>query len=303
MKLVKRIVCFALCFCMLCGNQLVAEAASLQEPAAAETVAAQPLLTNVTFDMDFYYNTNADLQVWYGYDYNELLTHYLTVGIAEGRWGSAEFNCLAYMNRYPDLQAAFGTDFLAYCVHYEQSGKAEGRNAMADGPLPEVLPTAVSSPVDFFVIGTYTTRYNPNIPRAINVTTAASRINGVIVAPGAGFSYSLTVLPRTPENGYVEAPVIMNGEYVPGYGGGICQVSSTLYAAMLTANLPATQRHPHSLPVSYVPVGMDATISGTRIDLQFVNIFDYPLHITAVPNNGVLTVTLSLLVPKAVPAQ
>ena len=54
MKLVKRIVCFALCLCMLCGNQLVAEAASLQEPAAAETVAVQPLLTNLTFDMDFY---------------------------------------------------------------------------------------------------------------------------------------------------------------------------------------------------------------------------------------------------------
>ena len=78
----------------------------------------------------------------------------------------------------------------------------------------------------------------------------------------------------------------------PGTGGGICQVSSTLYAAMLTAGLPATERHPHSLQVAYIPEGMDATISGTALDLRFTNIFAEPLQIQAAADQGTLTISL-----------
>ena len=83
-----------LCFCLLWGSGTPVKAA----PAA---------LTSLTFDMDYYYNTYPDLQAALGYDYNSLYQHYLTSGLAEGRSGSAEFNCLVYRNNYPDLQAAF----------------------------------------------------------------------------------------------------------------------------------------------------------------------------------------------------
>lgn len=256
-----------LCFCLLLGSGIPVKA-------------AQAPLTSLTFDMDYYYNTNPDLQAALGYDYGSLYNHYLNFGLAEGRSGSAEFNCLVYRNNYPDLQAIYGNDYYAYCVHYENSGKAEGRSAAG-----EALPISAEVPANT-LIGSYATAYNPNISRAVNIALAASRINGVVIQPGEGFSFNQTILPRTAANGYVEANVIVNKKYVLGTGGGICQVSSTLYAAMLTAGLPATERHPHSLNVGYIPEGMDATISGNVLDLQFTNIFAEPIQIQAVADQG-----------------
>lgn len=268
-------ISMALCFCLLWGSTIPVKAA----PAS---------LTSLTFDMDYYYNTYPDLQAALGYDYNSLYQHYLNSGLAEGRSGSAEFNCLVYRNNYPDLQAAFGNDYRAYCVHYENYGKAEGRIAAGDGmALSSVEAVPVNTP-----IGSYSTAYNPNISRAVNIALAASRINGVVIQPGEDFSFNQTILPRTAANGYVEANVIVNKRYVLGTGGGICQVSSTLYAAMLTAGLPATERHPHSLDVGYIPAGMDATISGNALDLKFTNIFAEPIQIQAAAEQGTLTISL-----------
>lgn len=268
-------ISMALCFCLLWGSTIPVKAA----PAS---------LTSLTFDMDYYYNTYPDLQAALGYDYNSLYQHYLNSGLAEGRSGSAEFNCLVYRNNYPDLQAAFGNDYRAYCVHYENYGKAEGRIAAGDGmALSSVEAVPVNTP-----IGSYSTAYNPNISRAVNIALAASRINGVVIQPGEDFSFNQTILPRTAANGYVEANVIVNKRYVLGTGGGICQVSSTLYAAMLTAGLPATERHPHSLDVGYIPAGMDATISGNTLDLKFTNIFAEPIQIQAAADQGTLTISL-----------
>jgi vancomycin resistance protein YoaR len=120
-------------------------------------------------------------------------------------------------------------------------------------------------------------------------------MNGVVVQPGAEFSYTNTIPARTVENGYQMATVFVNKEKVKGLGGGICQVSSTLYAAMKTAGLPATERHPHSLPVDYLPEGWDATVSGQSVDLKFVNIYDKPLMIASSANGGTLTVSLYLV--------
>lgn len=268
-------ISMVLCFCLLWGSTIPVKAA----PAS---------LTSLTFDMDYYYNTYPDLQAALGYDYNSLYQHYLNSGLAEGRSGSAEFNCLVYRNNYPDLQAAFGNDYRAYCVHYENYGKAEGRIAAGDGMALSVTEAApVNTPV-----GSYSTAYNPNISRAVNIGLAASRINGVVIQPGESFSFNQTILPRTAANGYVEANVIVNKRYVLGTGGGICQVSSTLYAAMLTAGLPATERHPHSLDVGYIPAGMDATISGNTLDLKFTNIFAEPIQIQAAADQGTLTISL-----------
>lgn len=270
-----------LCFCLLWGSGTPVKAA----PAA---------LTSLTFDVDYYYNTYPDLQAALGYDYNSLYQHYLTSGLAEGRSGSAEFNCLVYRNNYPDLQAAFGNDYRAYCTHYEAYGKAEGRNAAGDGmALSGAADTAVSAEAAAnTLIGSYATAYNPNISRAVNIALASSRINGLVIQPGESFSFNQAILPRTTANGYVKANVIVNKKYVLGIGGGICQVSSTLYAAMLTAGLPATERHPHSLDVGYIPVGMDATISGNALDLRFTNIFDKPIQIQAAADQGTLTISL-----------
>lgn len=277
---ISNCISMLLCFCLLWGS-------------AVPVMAAPAALTSLTFDMDYYYNTYPDLQTALGYDYNLLYQHYLNSGLAEGRSGSAKFNCLVYRNQYPDLQASFGTDYLAYCVHYETHGKAEGRSAAGDGSAL-VTSVAEAAPAST-LIGSYATAYNANISRAVNVSLAASRINGMIINPGESFSFNQAILPRTTANGYVEANMIVNKKYVLGIGGGICQVSSTLYAAMLDAGLPATERHPHSLQVGYIPEGMDATISGSALDLKFTNIFAQPLQIQASADQGTLTISLYTL--------
>ena len=266
------------------------------------------------FDATYYYNTYPDVAAAMGNNTQALFNHYVTFGIKEGRSASAEFNVQAYRQRYADLQVAFGSDLAAYCRHYMNFGKAEGRNARADGQGVVIAVSTVSLSTDTVneqpvneqpaneqpvsaagdAIGTCTTTYDANIPRANNVVLAAQRVNGVVVQPGQGFSFSQTVLPRTRANGYVEAPIFVSGKTAVGIGGGICQVSSTLYAAMISAGLPATERHPHSRPVDYLPKGYDATIAGNRLDLKFTNTFSRPLLIQASASNGVLTVTLVL---------
>lgn len=247
------------------------------------------------FDANYYATTYPDVTAAVGTDANKLLQHYIAFGIAEGRNASAEFNAKAYRENNPDLNQAYGDNWAGYHEHYVAYGRNEKRNALPGKnnnnnqpkkTQPQAKPTGV--------IGSYTTKYDARVPRANNVVVAASRINGVVVQPGAGFSYTQTILPRTTANGYVNAPIFLNKKHAMGIGGGVCQVSSTLYAAMLTAGLPATERHPHSLPVPYIPAGMDATVAGTTVDLKFTNIYDRPLLITASADNGTLTVTLSL---------
>lgn len=283
MRRVKNVLLMVLCVTMLLGNSICVEA-------AVNSVK----LSKLTFDAEYYYNTYSDLQMAVGYDEVALYQHYLQYGLKEGRSGSAEFNCEMYMQNYPEMSPILGEDYIAYCLHYEQYGKNEGRNA--SGTIASV-EAEVKVPVGTSgnVLGTYTTYYDATVPRAINIAVASSRINGVILQPGQEFSFSQTVLPRNPENGYVAAPVLSAGQYSMGYGGGICQVSSTLYAAMLQAGMPAKERYPHSLAVSYIPVGMDATISHPVKDLKFVNLLGSPLQIVTTNEGGALTVSLTLV--------
>ncbi len=176
----------------------------------------------------------------------------------------------------------------------EAARQAAAAAAAATPVTPAAAAASIPDTNGYSLLGTYSTNYNAGIPRATNVSVAANRINGYVLKPGDIFSFTTVILPRTTANGYVSAPVIVNKEFVPGLGGGICQVSSTLYACMLTCGVPALERHPHSLPVSYIPKGMDATISGTAVDLKFANPYDRPLMISANPDNGKLTVGLWL---------
>lgn len=129
--------------------------------------------------------------------------------------------------------------------------------------------------------GCQTSLQGSSLSRINNITVAASRINGLVVAPGQLVSVSTVILPRTAENGYMEAGVYQNGEVVQGFGGGICQVSSTTYNAVMNAGLIVLSRSPHSMPVHYLPLGQDAAISGTAKDLIFQNPYDTPILIQA----------------------
>ena len=242
------------------------------------------------FDATYYAEHYPDVVLAKGDSRDVLLDHYVRHGIYEGRSASATFNAKAYRTRYADIDALYGDDWIKYVTHYVNVGKAEGRDA---SPLPANY-VKDNNTSEYQFLGTYTTRYKDNIPRAVNVGIASAAINGVVVAPGAEFSFTNTIPPRTVENGYQEAMMFVNKEKTTGVGGGICQVSSTLYACMKTIGLPATERHAHSLPVDYVPEGWDATISGQILDLKFVNTYSDPLMIVSSANGGTLTVSLYL---------
>lgn len=125
--------------------------------------------------------------------------------------------------------------------------------------------------------------------RASNVRLTAQRVNGKILMPGESFSYDKTVGRRTAANGYREAGVYIGNKTETGIGGGICQTSSTLYSAALYANLEIVSRTSHSLPVSYVPAGQDATIAEGYIDLVIKNNTEYPVKFVAEVNGRRLT--------------
>ncbi len=270
------------------------------------------------FNADYYYRTYSDVASACGKDETALYAHFVRYGMSEGRSGSGEFDLDAYRARYSDLEEAFGDSVVPYYNHYLSYGRSEGRIATKDGvPFSGLTKkqktedaakaakadadatkqdseaSAESAALPASVIGSYTTYYEESESRATNIKVAAQRINGVVLQPGGTFSFSATILPRTVANGYVSAPVIINKTMSQGIGGGICQVSSTLYAAMLTAGLPATERHPHSLAISYLPAGMDATISGTSKDLKFKNIYEKPLKIIANAKDGKLEIALA----------
>ncbi len=245
------------------------------------------------FDAKYYAEHNPDVVLVKGDNPDKLLEHYLQYGLIEGRNASATFNAHSYRARYSDLDAAFGNDWGRYVRHYVEYGMSEGRDATPGAKAASTSASTANG--QNTLLGTYTTKYKDKVPRATNVGIAAAGINGVVVQPGAEFSYTNTIPARTVENGYQMATVFVNKQKVKGLGGGICQVSSTLYAAMKTAGLPATERHPHSLPVDYLPEGWDATVSGQSVDLKFVNIYDKPLLITSSADGGILTVSLYLV--------
>lgn len=243
----------------------------------ARGYAEDPEAYRAVFDAEYYYNSYPDLQGTIGDDAEKLFSHFVSSGAREGRSGNAEFNLRAYVFYNTDLLDAYQTDLSAYCRHYLEKGREEGRICLPREEEQKLL-------------GRYSTRYDPSLPRAANIHIAAGRIQETVLQPGQLFSFSAAVLPRIPENGYVMAPAIGGSEY----GGGICQVSSTLYAAMCHALLPAAERHPHSSRVSYLPAGLDATISEGYKDLKFVNPYQQPLTILVEDNEGILTVSLYL---------
>ena len=131
-----------------------------------------------------------------------------------------------------------------------------------------------------------------NVPRTNNVRLASAAINGTILNPGEEFSYNNVVGERTTERGYQSAGAYSGNEIIDEVGGGVCQPSSTLYMAVLRADLEVTQRVNHSFTVAYTPLGEDATVSWGGPDFCFKNNTDYPIKILAEQSNGQLTMTI-----------
>ncbi|MDD4751816.1 MAG: VanW family protein [Desulfitobacteriaceae bacterium] len=138
------------------------------------------------------------------------------------------------------------------------------------------------------VIASFSTNFDPGKEgRSSNIKIAAKELDRVLVMGREVFSFNEVVGPRTKEAGYQESLVIENNEFTPGLGGGVCQVSTTLYNAVLKANFSIIERIPHSLPVTYTPPGMDATVAYDWADLKFLNDLSTPvlLHTEYKPGN------------------
>ncbi|HBQ27823.1 MAG TPA: hypothetical protein DD719_00045 [Desulfotomaculum sp.] len=140
------------------------------------------------------------------------------------------------------------------------------------------------------LLSAYTTSFEAsNYDRAYNIRVAAGALDGLTVPPGQEFSFNKVVGPRSSEAGYKNARIIFNNQFVVGPGGGVCQVSTTLYNAVLLANLEIITRTSHSLPVNYVPLGRDATVAYEAIDLRFRNNTESYVLVKSFVSGGSLT--------------
>lgn len=136
----------------------------------------------------------------------------------------------------------------------------------------------------------FTTRFSEGkVARSSNIRLAASLIDGIVLAPGEQFSFNKTVGRRTAARGFKEAGVYKDGKHDIDIGGGICQVSTTLYNAALFGNLKIVRRSNHSMPVPYVPIGRDATVDYGTVDLVIENSTDKPIAISATVGGGSIT--------------
>ena len=141
------------------------------------------------------------------------------------------------------------------------------------------------------VLASYTTEYDPsNESRTHNIQLASDKINGTLIKPGAQFSFNDVVGERTAEAGYDDAPVMIDGKLVPGIGGGICQVSSTIFNTALLSGMNIIERTPHFEPVGYIQAGRDATVAWGYLDFKFRNPYQQSIYILSVMNNGTLTI-------------
>ncbi len=142
-------------------------------------------------------------------------------------------------------------------------------------------------------LATFTTRYDvSDVDRTTNLRLACQKINGTVLLAGETFSYNDVVGARTVAAGYKNAKIYEAGQVVDGLGGGICQISSTLYNAALLANLEIVERRNHQFVTSYVPAGRDATVVYGSTDFKFKNTRQYPIRIVATANAGIATISI-----------
>lgn len=139
------------------------------------------------------------------------------------------------------------------------------------------------------ILGQFSTSFNDSTSRGSNIHVAGETTSGILLMPGETFSYNKHTGARNWVNGYKSAPVIVGGKVTNGEGGGVCQVSTTIYNAALISGLTIDEVHNHSLPSRYAPRGRDATVSYGYTDLKFSNPFTHPVYIKNIVGNGAIT--------------
>lgn len=155
---------------------------------------------------------------------------------------------------------------------------------------PSVTTNMIGTEAFPDLLSTYSTKYSArNTGRTTNLQLAASKINGTVLMPGETFSYNQVVGARTIAAGYKEAPIYVSGQVVDGLGGGICQITSTLYNAVLYANLQIVERSNHQFVPSYVTASRDATVVYGSIDFKFKNNREYPIKLVCSVSGGLAT--------------
>ena len=153
---------------------------------------------------------------------------------------------------------------------------------------PSVTTNMIGTEAFPDLLAKYSTNYNAkDTDRTTNLRLAAEKINGTVLMPGETFSYNTVVGERTIAAGYKEAAMYQNGEVVDGLGGGICQISTTLYNAVLYSNLEIVERRNHQFVPSYSKAGRDATVVYGSIDFRFKNTRNYPVKILCTVSGGV----------------
>lgn len=176
------------------------------------------------------------------------------------------------------------------------AAKAPQGQLLVSVPVQPIRPAIVAADLQNLgisrLLSTFITGYDEHSGnRAANIRLAAAAVDGRVLRPGEEFSFNDAVGPRNVEQGYREAPVIVNDKLIPGLGGGICQVSTTLYNAALLAGLTVLERTPHSLPSTYVDLGRDATVAYGLLDLRLRNDLEHPVLISAAARDGMLKVS------------
>lgn len=158
--------------------------------------------------------------------------------------------------------------------------------------IPQLTQEMIEQDLYGDILGEYKTPHTPEADRNVNLRLACEAINGTIVLPGEIFSYNKALGERTEERGYLPAASYVNGLTVDTVGGGICQVSSTLYYVCLLSDMDVTVRAPHGFVSSYIPKGMDAAVSWGSQDYKFKNSFATPIKIEAWMESGYVNVRI-----------
>ncbi len=184
--------------------------------------------------------------------------------------------------------AALAMTFSSCAANIENMAARDSKLNLNDPFVTEaVAETANGDSSSAVFLSNFKTKYNVNPKaRATNIALAANSINGKIIKPGEIFSYNRAIGSTTAEKGYKKAKIFVNGKEEEGMGGGICQVSSTLYNAAKAAGMEIIERHPHSKKVYYVGDGNDAAVSPGGIDFKFRNIKNFNVQIVAKAENG-----------------
>ena len=206
-----------------------------------------------------------------------------------------------YVAEYAEVKDAVITGFDTETCEFQIEKEKKGYDINIDGAAKAVedlfasgkytgtitVPTTVKEPAlteemiknDFGLVGSEWTVTDGNDNRNNNISQACANINGKILEPGEVFSFNETVGQRTYDNGFLPATVISGGEYKQDLGGGICQVSTTLYNAVLMTDLEIVERHSHAWPSDYIACGLDATVDWPALDFKFRNDSDYQIVI------------------------